>query len=826
MTLFPRAFVCVLSGVMWLWSVSAQGVPPTAKPPNGGQDDLLRCVSLPRPKTGDPLNLWVARTKVKLPSTVLVLCPEQGQNLKTLLGSPAWQNFAEDYHLGLVAVTAATGHDLAARKAQPPSEQAQAALVLRAVEHEFGGGIPLLLCGWSSQAALASELLAANPKQVSGWCLCAPAHLPDADRVTPPGIVVCYKENKHVYDALMQDFTRERKQGARLTWIALAGDKPAKDGLPALDTFVCKYLAATLNPKLGLDGWENIETKQMVSAMDLNSHPESMSYLPQLVLASSWAALHVPGGPELAQQPIVEHEEDTFNKAQPKLHLYFRKPRSAEKEGAKIEGVLAFCTWTKEKNSLVGRLQNKDDFLVRYAEEHRLALLTWDTAQAWSTKESADQRSQQENFQDDLGFDKLANAWERGVHVLCHDAGLPENDFLLYGISRGAQWAHRLALRKPEHFLAVHIHINSSYDWPTPAAKNILWLQTTGDREAGYEAAKRFYGRCREMGYPIIFKAGENLGHSDSAQIDALGLRFFEYALGVKARRDAIAANPKGLHGKHTSPNLYELSGLAEAPFYADFINQDVYGAGEKDMVPPSQRVPLPTNALAQAWGGSAEVSALLPVSNPVMVLAKPSAALAAAHPPTTRSPNFLGPSASPVPVPAVNVPAATMIARAAEAPKQENHSRPIKASLGLEPVPTPAGQDLAERHEPAPQKTLALSPTMAQAADPFDAARMDSSGRSQDVVNSPKVRSPWGKQVAQIMQEQATAHPYFPRELEHSFQRATAAYPGMAEVGNAMNTEFLAEYRRLKAADDNVLGDTTWPEQVARKVNEKPASP
>ncbi len=815
-------------GVATLWSVTARGLPPSAVPVNGnGGIDPVRCVNLPCARKGDTLNLYVARTKAKLPSAVLILCPDQGEDPKKLLSGPAWQDFAEDHHLGLVVVMATTGPaPVATKNTTPlPAGPSQAALVLQAVDREFGV-FPILLYGGPQQAVSAESLLTANPKRITGWYLRGLAHLPEVSSATPPGIVVCYKENKSLYDALTQDFTLARKKGARLTWISLAGDGPPAGGLPALDTFVRNYLAATLSTKLGMDGWENIDTKQMVSAMDMNTHPERSSYLPQVALASAWANLHVPGVPELAQQPILEREEDTFNQAQPKLHLYLRKPLSAEKAGGKIEGVLAFCTWKKDKTELVGRLQDRTDFLVRYAEEHRLALLTWDTAQAWSTKESADQRSQQENFQDDLGFDKLANAWERGVHVLCHDAGLPEDDFLLYGISRGAQWAHRLALRKPAHFLAVHVHVNSSYDWPTPAAKNVLWLQTTGEREVGYEAAKRFYARCREMGYPIIFKAGENLGHADSEQIDKLGLLFFDYALGVKTRRDTIALNPKALHGKHTNPSLYDLSGLAEAPFYADFINQDVYGADEKDMVPAGQRVPLPTKALALAWGNIAEAPSLLPVSNPAAVPAKPSVTPVAVNLPAAKPVNYFGSSTPPGPEPAVDIPAGASVVSAANPPKQENRSGPVKPSLGPEPVPTPAGQTLAERYRLQVQKALAQNPTMAQIDALSDSALVGRSRQSQEPVNPSQIESPWSKQVAQIMKEQAAAHPSFPLEFEHSFRRAATAYPALSEVGSAMNSAFLAEYHRLDQINDGILGETTWPEQIARKVSEKPAAP
>ena len=804
-----------------LWATSARGLPPSTAPANASSsEEAVRCVNLPCAAKEDALSLYVARTKAKLPAAVLVLCPDKGEDIKKLLTSPAWQNFAEDYSLDLVAVVATTGSAPAAKNTPPPAGPSQAALVLQAVDHEFGGGIPILLDGGPQQAAFAKSLLTTNPKRVLGWCLHAPSRLPDATSATPPGVVVCYKEDKSAYDALMQDFIRDRKKGARLTWVALAGDKPAANGLPALDSFVREYLAATLKPKLGMDAWENIETKRAVNVMDLNSHPESMCYLPHVTLASSWAALHVPGGPSLAQQPILEREEDTFNPAQPKLHLYLRKPLSAVRTGGKIEGVLAYATWFQDRARLLHLLQDPQDRYVRYAEAHRLALLTWDTATAWSLKESADQRSQQQNFQDDLGFDRLASAWERGVHVLCHDAGLPENDFLLAGISRGAQWAHRLALRRPAHFLAIHIHINSSYDLPTPAAKNMLWLQTTGEREAGYEAAKRFYKRCRDLGYPIIFKAGPNLAHDNTPQLEALGLRFFDYALDIRAKRDALVASAQISRGRRASPSMWELSGLAAAPFYADFINQDVYGAEEKDMVPAGQRVPLPTQILARAWGGSMEAPALLPVSN----LAADPSKLSTAQPPAGQM-NYFGSTLPSGQSPADAHPRAVKTASGEDAPPPGTQADAAKTP-DAKPAPTPSGPEFAERYQLAIQHAVAEVPALAQADSALNAAFLGQYQRLKGANDALLADPTWPEQVARLVRGQAATHPDYAREFKASVERAVLAYPALAEADSPMNAAFIAEYQRLQAVGDALLANPLWPEQVAQTANGKLATP
>ena len=802
-----RALFCAFAAAAGLWTASAKAAPPPMPPTNDGSsgkvDEAVRCVSLLGTKAGGPLNLYVARTKAKLPSAVLVLLPDKVQDVKTLLTSSAWQDFAEDNSLDLLAVMSSVKPVPATKNSPPSTVPSQAELVLQAVDHECGAGLPLLLYSGPQQADFVQSILAADSKRVAAWCLRAPAHLTGVDTATaPPGIVVCYKENTPSYNALTADFARARKRGARLSWISLPGDKPGDSSPPALDAFVRNDFSVVLHPKVGSEQWQNIDTKLTIKVADLGVHPEKASYLPHFTLASAWAALHVPGGPELAQQAILEREEDTFNKAQPKLHFYLRKPLSAEKAGGKIEGVLAFCTWTWDRNKLIRRLQNKEDFLVRYAEEHRLALLTWDTAEAWSTKQSADQRSQQENFQDNLDFDQLANAWERGVHVLCHEAGLPENDFLLYGISRGAQWAHRLALRKPEHFLAVHIHINSSYDQPTPAAKNILWLQTTGDLEYGYEAAKRFYERCRDMGYPIIFKAGENLGHDNSPQIEALGLRFFDYALGVRAKRDALAS-AKSPSGKRAGSNVYALSGLGNAPFYADFINQDVYGANEKDLVPASQRVPLPTQALAQAWGGDSAASAPLLVSNPAAGSSKPSLASAASG--QVNHPGPATPSRQP---PTVDAPAGGRAAPAGDAPDPAGRADAVKTPAANPALPPAEPPEFAQRYQLAVQHAVTEVPELAQAGSASNAAFLGQYQRLKSSHDALLTDPSWPEQVARLVREQAAAHPNYARELQASIERAVLLYPDLRDADSPLNTDFLAEYQRLRIAGDALLTD------------------
>jgi hypothetical protein len=200
-------------------------------------------------------------------------------------------------------------------------------------------------------------------------------------------------------------------------------------------------------------------------------------------------------------------------------------------------------------------------------------------------------------------FDFLSDAWARGVKEFGIEAGIPQNDFLLYGISRGAQWAHRLAIRKPEYFLAVHVHVPSTFDKPLPNANGPLWLVTTGELEYGYERAKTFYSECKGMGYPMIFKAFVGLGHAGSPLADALGIKFFDYALTVQSQRDEHEKWRDRLTKKTTVTTKDPwLKDFKIPAFYGDIVNQEAFPIAQAQMIPLALRVPLPNKDLAEAW--------------------------------------------------------------------------------------------------------------------------------------------------------------------------------------------------------------------------------
>lgn len=288
---------------------------------------------------------------------------------------------------------------------------------------------------------------------------------------------------------------------------------------------------------------------------------------------------------------LFERAVKTGEESQPEITLLLRVPEGHTPETPTAKGVLAFCTWETEDASLRKRLLNDSDPLVLYAKKNGLAILTWNTATLWKTGKSFNQISRQERQAQDRAFAAVTRAWERGVNQLCRDRNLPQKGFLLYGISRGAHWSERLAVHAPESFLAIHIHVANSYEKAVGSSGGPLWLVSSGDLDVGRANATAFYRLCQSKGIPIVFKVANGLGHASSLEIERLRDAFFNYALEVRQR------------AVKELPSAVMLGDLRSASLTGDLLTQEVYRGSEANIVPASQRVPLPDEKLAKAWG-------------------------------------------------------------------------------------------------------------------------------------------------------------------------------------------------------------------------------
>lgn len=294
---------------------------------------------------------------------------------------------------------------------------------------------------------------------------------------------------------------------------------------------------------------------------------------------------------QVAKPALYERAVQTWEDSQPEIKLLLRVPEGHTPETPTAQGVLAFCTWEMEDASLRKRLLNESDPLVLYAKRNKLAILTWNTATLWKTGKSFNQISRSERLDQERTFTAMTRAWERGVNQLCKEQNLPQRGFLLYGISRGAHWSERLAVHAPGNFLAVFIHVANSYEKVSGNSGGPLWLVSSGDLDVGRDNAVTFYRLCQAKGLPVVLKVANGLGHATSPEIEHLRDVFFDYALEVRQR--AVKETPAAVM----------LGDLRRASLTGDLLTQEVYRGAEANIVPAAQRIPLPDEKLAKAWG-------------------------------------------------------------------------------------------------------------------------------------------------------------------------------------------------------------------------------
>jgi hypothetical protein len=313
-----------------------------------------------------------------------------------------------------------------------------------------------------------------------------------------------------------------------------------------------------------------------------------------------------------AMDPIVEHVVPTYDPRQPQITLFLRPPLGMT-DASQAKGVLCMSLLAGNVEGVRRQLQGMEavDQLsgpLKFAEEHHLIVLCWGSTGLWDPTKNWDDQSANATFQTDREFDLIAKAWENGVQYFVKEYGIPANNYLLWGESGSAQYACRLALRKPEYFLAIHAHIPSSFDKPTPEGARVLWCLTTGELESGHARSLRFYKQCRELGYPMTYKAVTGLGHAWSPISADLGLKFFAYALSVANQRtayDKSLADPLAqFQAAQTGDGSVKpwLESFCKPAYVGDIVNQEMFPDDQVDMVPAGFRTPLPTKEIADAW--------------------------------------------------------------------------------------------------------------------------------------------------------------------------------------------------------------------------------
>jgi len=309
--------------------------------------------------------------------------------------------------------------------------------------------------------------------------------------------------------------------------------------------------------------------------------------------------------------PVVEYVIKTKVPEQPQITLFLRPPIGMT-DASEAKGVLAMCVIAGSVEEIKRRLQGIESgqemsSLLKFAEKHKLIILCWGSKGVREPGSTWDEMDKETNKKQEETFDDLADKWAQGVETLVRKYGIPNKNFLLSGSSDSAQYALRLALRKPEYFLGVHCHIPNGFDLPRPESNRVLWCLTTGELDFCYERSIRFYMKAREMGYPIIYKAIIGLGHSGHHLSENLSIQFFEWCLTMKEQKELYEASLLDEFGNPIPKDIGEPpkpwpEKFQNPPFYGDIVNQEMFPADKRDMVPRGFQVPLPTKELAEAW--------------------------------------------------------------------------------------------------------------------------------------------------------------------------------------------------------------------------------
>ncbi len=293
----------------------------------------------------------------------------------------------------------------------------------------------------------------------------------------------------------------------------------------------------------------------------------------------------------------------------PVMTFYARFPKGLTPKDH-VEGVFADVTWLTEKKNLEqwAERPSSADPNFQFADQHKLVIVTWTTATMYSIKDSFTMDESDERDSNNA-MEECYRTWKIGMNRLCSDYGLPDSGYLIYGASRGAQWAHRIALRCPEKFLAIHIHVNSSFEEPTPNAAHCLWLVTTGELEHGSTAARTFFHSAQALNYPILLRIYPGRGHEVFPEEISLGLKFFDYALKLRDQQlKILAAKDSNGYAMNKDDQPFTLddslfSDFRQPLYYGDMLNGDVYPAKAVSNLPGSQRVGIPDVDIAKTWG-------------------------------------------------------------------------------------------------------------------------------------------------------------------------------------------------------------------------------
>lgn len=445
--------------------------------------------------------------------------------------------------------------------------------------------LPLFVYGFSGGAHFAASFSEHFPSRVTAWCAASAGWWQGLSQIggeRPPGIIACGTEDFR-YGACLSHFHDGRAAARRWTWVDVPGLGHSRS--TALEDFARAYFLEILKQqrrRRADEGvWLDVITGErgdcLPKAEDVNS-----SWLPSKELLLRWRRLT---GRDKVK--ILRRTMRAKPTAQPVLTVFLRTRRNEVPRGVLSLSLLANSPDEIPAKIVTGNVASEVGRMVAFAESNKLAVVAWGAARhLWDPRKNWTDLTRQEARTADRAFDQVSEAWSKCVDGFIREQRIPDVRFLLWGYSGAAQYAQRLALRKPERFLAVHIHIPSSFDEPTSRGASILWCLTTGENEGGYERSLAFFKAAKDKGYPILYRAYPGLGHSGCGAAERLGRAVLQLAIDRTWRSTVVNWR-----------TLFD-----SAPLVGDVVNLRCVARTQGDEIPDAYRVMLPSRPIAELW--------------------------------------------------------------------------------------------------------------------------------------------------------------------------------------------------------------------------------
>lgn len=538
--------------------------------------------------------------KPEAAEAVLVVLPGVNGDGGKYLEERAWTRFAAERNWALVGATFVSPENLLkCNCGYYDVAEESGAMLLEALRRVGLQGKTVYLYGFSGGARFAARFADSYPGMVGGFAALGLGEIPEPTlKGGPCGVVICGADDPRV-GASLTWFKHARSKDWRLAWVEVPGLGHVRSA--TVEEFVRQWFCDRARRKIGGRGdvWCEIGSGEVVNPV---SGPASnMSWFPTERVCRLWHSSFYGLKTKVLRAEAAPQEErgkkmsepvshDVFRKtfytkadASPEMTLYGRLPGRVPARGviclsliANDVGDIELLLKGESREGVVGEW-------LRYAERKGLAVLAWGAPRGlWNPQGNWDEVKRKENKSLDRSFQSVATAWKSAVNSLTREKGLPSGRYLMIGFSRAAQFAQRLAIHLPSQFSAIAVHVPSSFEYPSSAARGIVWCLTTGENESGYSRSIKFVEAARGNGYPVIYKAYPGLGHSDSPLACELGQAVFDYVLGC-GDSDPTA-------------------NMKSWPIVADFINQRTSPRTERSEIPVSFSILLPDSKVELAW--------------------------------------------------------------------------------------------------------------------------------------------------------------------------------------------------------------------------------